>query len=70
MATQTPISERLLQENQNLVLVLPASGQRFDLVFLRTLQTDSFYLDYDEEMPRIDSGESVGFSRLADDEVG
>jgi len=70
MATQTPISERLLQENQNLVLVLPASGQRFDLVFLRTLQTDSFYLDYDEEMPRIDSGESVGFSRLADDEFG
>jgi hypothetical protein len=69
---EIPITARLLEENQNLVLTLPVTDtQEFDLFFARTLQTDSFYLDYDSEMPTIQSGDDTGsFQKLAEDSLG
>jgi len=69
---ETPISEKTVSENQNLVLVLPVTdSQEFDLFFARTLQTDSFYIDYDDEMPEIAPGDNTGnFKKLAEDGLG
>lgn len=72
MQSITPITERLLDENQNLVLTLPVTdSQEFDLVFFRTLQTDSFYIDYDDEMPEISpDSNNGGFEALREDSLG
>jgi hypothetical protein len=69
---EIPITENLLDENQNLVLAFPVTdSQEFDLFFARTLQVDSFYIDYDDEMPQIPSGGDTGsFQRLSEDQLG
>jgi len=69
---EIPITARLLEENQNLVLTLPVTDtQEFDLFFARTLQTDSFYVDYDDEMPTLGADENTGsFQALREDGLG
>lgn len=67
----TPITELILEENQNLMLAFPVTGlKEVDVYTFRVFRLYPLHRTYDSEFTEIDSAGSIDFNYLGADGIG